>query len=297
MYNAVTIEAFRALDAIDKKGSFSAAAKSLYKVPSALTYTIKKLEDDIGVPLFDRTKQRAQLTPAGKLVLEQGRDILLATNRLLDSVKQLESGWESEIRIARDTVIPQDYLFDLIADFNQIDQNVNVSLSVEVLGGGWDALHSGRADIVIGATGELPKGLFHTHKMGEVTFVFAISPQHPLADVEGKIEQEQLSDYPAIVVADTSQILPEQNSGRFTSKQVILVSDIESKIAAQIRGLGTGFIPAHLAKPYLQSGQLIEKECDFPRPGQEVYIAWHKEQEGKAFEWFVDQLCKVNWPL
>ncbi|PJC86751.1 LysR family transcriptional regulator [Vibrio sp. HA2012] len=297
MYNAITIEAFRALDAIDRKGSFSAAAKSLYKVPSALTYTIKKLEDDIGVPLFDRSKQRAQLTPAGKLVLEQGRDILLATNRLLDSVKQLESGWESGIRIARDTIIPSDYLFDLIADFNQLDHNVNVSLSVEVLGGGWDALHSRRADIVIGATGELPRGLFHTHKIGQVRFVFAVSPHHPLANIRQPIEQEQLVHYPSIVVADTSQILPVQNSGLFASKQVIQVSSIESKIAAQLRGLGVGFIPVHLAQPYLDSGQLIAKECAFPRPGQDIYIAWHKEQEGRALEWFVDRLCKISWPL
>ena len=52
MYQAITIEALRALDAIDKKGSFAAAAESLFKVPSALTYTIKKLEDEVGSPLF-----------------------------------------------------------------------------------------------------------------------------------------------------------------------------------------------------------------------------------------------------
>ena len=68
MHHAITIDALRALDAIERKGSFAAAASSLYRVPSALTYTIKKLEDDMGTALFDRTKQRAQLTPAGKIV-------------------------------------------------------------------------------------------------------------------------------------------------------------------------------------------------------------------------------------
>ncbi|MEZ9900960.1 LysR family transcriptional regulator [Vibrio breoganii] len=106
MYNNISIDALRALDAIERKGSFAAAAESLYKVPSALTYTIKKLEDEVGTPLFDRSKQRAQLTAAGRLVLEHGREILLATNRLYDSVQELESGWESEIRLARDTIVP-----------------------------------------------------------------------------------------------------------------------------------------------------------------------------------------------
>ncbi|MEZ9936153.1 LysR substrate-binding domain-containing protein [Vibrio breoganii] len=297
MYNNISIDALRALDAIERKGSFAAAAESLYKVPSALTYTIKKLEDEVGTPLFDRSKQRAQLTAAGRLVLEHGREILLATNRLYDSVHELESGWESQIRLARDTIVPEQKIFPLISKFNNLQQKVDVNLGVEVLGGGWDALHSRRADIVIGANGELPKGLFSTHKMGEISFVFALSPKHPLANFPNTISNEQLQDYASIVVSDTSQILPVRDSGLFKSRQLIRVNSMESKIAAQIEGLGVGFIPTHLAKPFLESGQLVEKECAIPRPSHEIYLAWHKDQTGKAFEWFIEHLCNLDWDL
>ncbi|PMO88740.1 LysR family transcriptional regulator [Vibrio breoganii] len=297
MYNNISIDALRALDAIERKGSFAAAAESLYKVPSALTYTIKKLEDEVGTPLFDRSKQRAQLTAAGRLVLEHGREILLATNRLYDSVHELESGWESQIRLARDTIVPEQKIFPLISKFNNLQQKVDVNLGVEVLGGGWDALHSRRADIVIGANGELPKGLFSTHKMGEISFVFALSPKHPLANSPKTISNEQLQDYASIVVSDTSQILPVRDSGLFKSRQLIRVNSMESKIAAQIEGLGVGFIPTHLAKPFLESGQLVEKECAIPRPSHEIYLAWHKDQTGKAFEWFIEHLCNLDWDL
>ncbi|PMG77277.1 LysR family transcriptional regulator [Vibrio breoganii] len=297
MYNNISIDALRALDAIERKGSFAAAAESLYKVPSALTYTIKKLEDEVGTPLFDRSKQRAQLTAAGRLVLEHGREILLATNRLYDSVQELESGWESEIRLARDTIVPEQKIFPLISKFNNLQQKVDVNLGVEVLGGGWDALHSRRADIVIGANGELPKGLFSTHKMGEISFVFALSPKHPLANSPNTISNEQLQDYASIVVSDTSQVLPVRDSGLFKSRQLIRVNSMESKISAQIEGLGVGFIPTHLAKPFLESGQLVEKECAIPRPSHEIYLAWHKDQTGKAFEWFIEHLCNLDWDL
>ena len=206
MYQSITLEALRALDAIDKKGSFAAAAESLYKVPSALTYTVKKLEDEIGAPLFDRSKQRAVLTPAGKLVLARGREILHAANKMLDAVTLLESGREKELRIARDTIIPESILFELLSEFTQLPQNVDVSISVEALAGGWDALHSKRADIAIGVSGELPKGLFHTHKLGDMSFVFAVSPHHPLASAHTPIEAIQLRHHPSIVVADTSQL-------------------------------------------------------------------------------------------
>ncbi|MGI2172826.1 LysR family transcriptional regulator [Shewanella ulleungensis] len=297
MHHAITIDALRALDAIERKGSFAAAASSLYRVPSALTYTIKKLEDDMGTALFDRTKQRAQLTPAGKIVLEQGRQILLATNRLIDSVQQLESGWEAEIRLSRDTVIPQAPLFELIEQFNQLEHSVDITIDVEAVGGGWDALHSRRADIVIGASGELPRGVFKTHKIGEIEFVFAVAPHHPLAFVDGVLEADKLTEYASVVVADTAQVLPTRSSGLFKSKQVIKVNTMETKIAAQRQGLGIGFLPRHMVQGYFDSGELIEKQCSIPRPNQSLYLAWHKEHQGRGFEWFIEHLPNIYWGL
>ncbi|MEW6991014.1 LysR substrate-binding domain-containing protein [Colwelliaceae bacterium 6441] len=295
MHQAITLDALKALDAIDKKGSFAAAAHSLYKVPSALTYTIKKLEDDLGSPLFDRSKQRAVLTPAGRLVLIHGREILHAANKMVDAVAQLESGWEQELRIARDTIIPHDILFKLLSEFTQLPQNTDITLSEEALGGGWDALHSKRADIVVGASGELPKGMFKTHKIAEVSFVFAISPNHPLAHIDEVLEGEHLRQYPSIIVADTSQLLPSRESGIFNSKQSIRVNNMGAKIAAQVQGIGIGFLPLHLAKPYLTNGQLVEKACVIPRQSQNLFIAWNKGQEGKALTWFIERLCQIDW--
>lgn len=297
MHASLNIEALKALDAIDKKGSFAAAAESLFKVPSALTYTIKKLEQDIGVPLFDRSKQRAVLTPAGRLVLEQGRDILLATNRLYDAVKQLDSGWEREIKIARDTIVDGSVLMNVVQEFTELDTNVDIALSVEALSGGWDALHSGRVDIVIGASGELPKGLYRTHKIGTAQFVFAVASDHPLAKVDEVIEAEMLLDYPSVVVSDSSLFLPSRDVGVFASKQVIRVNSMAAKLQAQAQGVGVGFVPIHLAKAYLESGRLIEKECALPRTGQDIFLAWRKDQEGKALDWFVDALSRQKWNI
>lgn len=297
MHKHLTMEALKALDAIDKKGSFAAAAESLYKVPSALTYTIKKLEQEVGCDLFDRSKQRAVLTPAGKLVLEQGREILLATNRLFDSVKQLESGWETEIRIARDTIISAEPLYSALNDFVALGTNVNVNLSVEALAGGWDALLSRRADIVIGAAGELPKGTFKTKHIGSVEFVFAVAAAHPLAKIDETIENSHLLDFPSVVVADTSQLLPTRNSGLFQSKQIVRVGTMDEKVSLQLAGAGVGFLPKHLISAYLKSGELVEKSCVIPRPQQELYIAWQKSSDGKALNWFAEKLSEQDWKL
>ncbi|MCR6653611.1 MAG: LysR family transcriptional regulator [Cellvibrionaceae bacterium] len=175
MRHTITLDALRVLDAIDKKGSFNAAAEALFKVPSALSYTVGKLESDLGINLFDRTRQRAQLTSAGRLLLDKGRELLQATDALEEALRQLESGWETQLRIAKDTILPLAPLLQQVDAFNQLDRRVALHITEEVLGGTWDALVAGRCDLALGASGEAPKGLLEYRLLGEVDFVFAVA--------------------------------------------------------------------------------------------------------------------------
>ena len=68
-----TLDQLRALDAIDRTGSFADAAKTLHKVPSAVSYLVKELESGLGVAIFDRTRRKATLTPQGRTVLTAAR--------------------------------------------------------------------------------------------------------------------------------------------------------------------------------------------------------------------------------
>lgn len=295
MRHAVTLDALRVLEAIQTKGSFAAAADSLFKVPSALTYTISKLEADLGVTLFDRKGQRAILTPAGKLVLDEGVELLQATNELEARVRQLESGWESKLIIAKDTVIPDEPLLALIAQFCALDKHVEITIIEEVLGGGWDALQTKRADIALGVTGELPKGQYQVSQLGNLEFVFAVSASHPLADFIGLIEGHHIRKYPYIVVADSSRTLPGRSSGVFDNKQLIRVSNMQSKARAQAAGIGIGFLPLHIAQPFLDNGTLVAKATSLPRPPIPIYFAKEKSKTGKATQWFWERISQQHW--
>ncbi|MBC3764857.1 LysR family transcriptional regulator [Neptunicella marina] len=295
MRHAITLDAIRVLEMIHQKGSFAAAAEALFKVPSAITYTMQKLEADLGVVIFDRSAKRAVLTPAGKLVLEEGSALLEASNRLEEKLHQLESGWEASLTIAKDTIIPESPLFEIMSRFCQLDKQVEITVVEEVLGGGWDALYTKRADIAIGLTGELPKGQFRVEQLGEIEFVFAVANQHPLADFIGLIEPQHIKQYPSIVVTDSSRSLPGRSSGVFDSKQSIRVGSMQSKIQAQLQGLGIGFLPLHMVKNELADGSLIAKACSIPRPNIPVYIASEKSKQGKALAWFYQQLVQQQW--
>src|SRR6185503_11552810 len=109
----LSLDAIHVLDAIDRKGSFAAAAAELHRVPSAITYSVKQLEEGLGIDLFDRKGHRAVLTEAGRELLAEGRRLLRAAADLECRVQQVAKGWESELRIAVDTVVGLDRLYGL----------------------------------------------------------------------------------------------------------------------------------------------------------------------------------------
>lgn len=295
MHNVLSLDALRALDAIDRKGSFAAAAEALYKVPSALSYTIAKLESDLGVALFDRSKQKAQLTPAGQLLLDQGRTLLHAANQLQSAVKQLDTGWETQLVIAKDSIVPNAPVLDVIKRFMALEKITQVRMTEEVMAGGWEALQTGRADIAVGLSGDFAKGQFTVVPMAAVDFVFAVAPHHQLAALNRTVTQDDVQQHTAIIVADSAIDAPKRSSGLFDTRQRVVVDNMPAKIAAQKQGLGIGFLPRHLITEELARGELIAKTSSIPRDSLPLYLGWRKQQDGMALNWFTEQLTAVNW--
>ena len=295
----LTLEALQILDAIDRKGSFAAAAAALDKVPSAITYSIRKLEEDLDVLLYDRRGHRAKLTTAGEELLLQGRHLLNAAQELENRVKRAASGWEAELRIVMDGLIHFDDLIPLIKEFEQQGCGTRLRISEEVLSGVWESMVSGRADLAIGAAYDGPdairmQGEFQTRLLGNVDWVFAVAPIHPLANLPEPLTPAVLQAHRAIAVGDTGLTLPSMTAGLLSGQDTLTVPTMQAKLAAQLAGLGCGHLPRRLALPYLRAGSLIEKQTEGSRPGGNNRIVWRSSNKGKALHWF---LQKLNDPV
>ena len=107
------------LDALEKEGSFAAASAKLYKTPSALSYTVHKLESDLNIQLLDRSGHRAKFTRTGKMLLEKGREVLHTVRELEKQAIKLHEGWENELVIGVDDTFPFSLLAPLIEAFYQ----------------------------------------------------------------------------------------------------------------------------------------------------------------------------------
>lgn len=289
----ISLDLLHILDAIDRHGSFTAAAEALHRVPSALSHAIAKLEDELDAQLFVRQGRKATLTAAGQTLLTDGRHLLRAANELERRVQRIAHGWEAELRIGIDAIIPVERFYPLLERFYAAGHSTQIRLNYEVLGGCWDALATDRADLVIGAPGDMParSGLSTRQLCPDTRFVFAVAPGHPLADWPGVIPSSELVRHRAVVIADTSQELDARSIGMIDGQDALRVADIRDKTSAQVAGLGIGHLPYWLAAPEIAAGRLVEKEIDSPRPAMPLHLAWRSRQIGKALAWFLDALA------
>lgn len=135
---ALTLEALRVMDAIDRRGSFAAAADELGRVPSALSYTMQKLEEELDVVLFDRSGHRTKFTNVGRMLLERGRVLLEAADKLTTDAEALARGWETHLTIVTEALVPTPAFFPLI-DKLAAKANTQLAIITEVLAGAWAA--------------------------------------------------------------------------------------------------------------------------------------------------------------
>lgn len=290
MSNPISLDALEVLDAIDRRGSFAAAGEELHRVPSAISYTVQRLEERLAIEIFDRSHQRARLTPAGRHLLERGRELLRASTALARDVREIEHGWEPRLRIAVDALFPVGPLHPLIARFHAQGRPTRLSLHEEVLGGTWEALRLGRADLVIGAASRPSLPDVRTRAIGEVEQVFCCAPEHPLARIAGPVAPERIREHCAVAVADSSRASPPLTLGLLDDQLTLTVDTMEQKMEAQLAGLGIGFLPRHRIRGPLARGELVVIELMNPRPPFTTWMGWRAGHEGRALAWFLDAL-------
>lgn len=301
--NVLTPEALSMMDTIARSGSFAAAAREMGKVPSALTYSVRQLEDALDVLLFDRSSRQAQLTPAGTELLVEGRRLLQEMDAVANRVHRVASGWETELSIVADDLISTTTLFEITEAFCQVKVEgsdagpaTRLRMGTAVLAGTWEALISGRADLVIGVAGEFANpGGIELRSMGHVRFVFCVAPHHPLARVQEPLTPEQLVQHRAVAVADTAQRLSPITVNLLPGQDVLTVHSLRAKLEALIRGLGCGYLPEPMVRSHLAAGRMVTRQTS--REDFEVALnyAWRTERSalggGKALQWWLGQLA------
>ena len=217
----------------------------------------------------------------------------LDVSELEKQAVKLHQGWENELVIGVDDTFPFSLLTPLIEAFYQHHSVTRLIFINGVLGGSWDALTQGRADIFVGALHEPPQlSDFGFARLGVLEQVFAVAPHHPLAQAKEPLANKQLSQHRAIVIRDSARYCHPLNSNLLDEQPQIGVDDFASKVELLCAGLGCGFLPRHIARPWLVKGSLVEKSVACWREKDITYMAWRSGNDGLAQRWWREALLR-----
>ncbi len=295
--NPITIEVLETLDAIDRRGSFAKAAEELNKATSAVSYAVQKLEEQLDIALFQRQGRRSVLTPAGRLMLAEGREILQITTRLANKAREVATGWEPRISIAVESHQSYSVFFGVLHEFLEEYSTIEIDVCESVLNGGWEALEQGRVDLLVGSPGPVPlqKG-YRALPLTSGDLLPVIASHHPLAGLAGNMEafEAVLPEVRRVTTHDTSMVDVARSEGLSSDGQMFFVQNIDQKLEAIQAGIGIGHLPPHRIQRQLNNGELIPLDLGGDT-GPENFLAWKISNKGKGLEELTQRLSAVSW--
>ena len=299
--NPITIEVLQTLDAIDRRGSFAKAAEELNKATSAISYAVQKLEEQLDIALFQRQGRRSVLTPAGQLILTEGREILSVTARLASKAKEIATGWEARISIALESHQSYATFFTVLNEFLKEHSTIEIDVTESVLNGGWDALEQGRVDLLVGSPGPVPlqKG-YRVIPLVCADWVPVIASHHPLAKLVMNLKasnntfeavfEETLAKVRRVITHDTSMFGIARSAGLSSDGQQFYVQTIDHKVEAILAGVGIGHLPKQRIQKYLDSGELIALKLA-ESSVHDNFLAWKISNKGKGLQELTKRLA------
>ena len=247
----ITLDQWAALVSVVESGGYAKAGEVLHKSQSTLTYAIQKLEELLGVKVFELQGRRSVLTGPGKLLYRRGKSLLEEAARLEHAAGDLASGWEPEIRLAVEIVYPTWLLLRCLGRFGSERPETRIELIESVLGGTDEALVHGKVDIAIGSS--IPAG-FVGDVLMPVRMLCMAAPSHPLHLLGRPLTFDDLRRHRHLVIRDSGT--DRSRAGGWLNENRWTVSHKATSIFACTLGLGYAWYPDEAVRGELERGAL-----------------------------------------
>jgi DNA-binding transcriptional LysR family regulator len=294
MLDPITLDQLRILATVVDEGSFSAAARKLHRVQSAISTAMANLEDQLMIPLWDRSQRSATLTEAGKSVVGAARRVLAEVDALRTLAAGMNVGLEASVSLCVDAVFPDSALVEMCRGFAKKFPTVTLRVDVQTLSAVVDQVVQGAATVgVASSVAQSPR--LERRALSPIRMVPVVAASHPLAKKRGRIHSAELDEYVQIVLSErTETALPDQG---VLSSRTWRVHDLMAKREMLRAGLGWGNLPVHLARGDLDKGRLVrirpEAWADDEHTIHLALIYRRDTTLGPAHRWMLDQLATL----
>ncbi len=253
-----TLEQWRMFKAVVDAGGFNQAAALVHKSQSSVHHAVQKLENAIGVVLFENSGRKVKLSPQGELMYRRAAFVLNEAQKLEAVAASLQAGTETLLRIAVDIIFPSDLLYNVLSKVSEEFPLLRIEIEETVLSGANSLLDSGNVDIAISPF-PYPGGF--SEDLCEIDFAAVAHVDHPLHALDRALTLEDLKSHRQIVVRDSSAER-KVDAGWLGAEQRWTVSHIRTSVDMISQGLGFAWLPIAIIKKELEEGLLLPLPID-----------------------------------
>ncbi len=291
MLDPITLEQLRVLATVVDEGSFSAAARKLQRVQSAVSTAMANLEEQLAVPLWDRSQRAATLTSAGHAVLGAARRVLAEVDALRGLAAGMKSGLEPMVSLCVDAVFPVTALVEMCRGFAKQFPGVELRVDTQTMSVVPQRVLDGAATAGVAVSAVTPSTL-ERRALTPIRMIPVVAAEHPLAKKRGRLSIATLSEHIQIVLSERADAgVPDRG---VLSGRTWRVHDLETKHAMLRAGLGWGNLPAHMARAELEKRRLVRIRPDaWADDEHTLHLALIHRRDltlGPAHGWVFEQL-------
>src|ERR1043165_4300192 len=146
----ITLEQWRALQAVVESGGYAQAAEALHKTQSTLSYAVQKIERLLGVKIFEIKGRKAVLTEPGQVLYRRAKVLLDEAAALERGASEMAKDWKPEIGIAVEVLFPTWLLLECLAEFAKERPETRIEVYETVMSGTDELVAQGKVDLAIG---------------------------------------------------------------------------------------------------------------------------------------------------
>ena len=247
-----TIEQWAVLAAVVDEGGFAQAASVLNRSQSAISYSVARLQESLGLALLVAEGRKSVLTPYGQTLLARGRALVKEFDTLEALGRSLKLGWESELKLIVDAAFPRARLLNIVAELQSSCPSTQIQVADVVLSGAEQAITEGSGDLVV--TSRVPPGYLSDWLL-DVNFIAVARADHPLLKLGRELTTDDLARHVQAVVRDSGSSNP-RDEGWLGAERRFTVSSMDASLATILAGLAYAWLPEHMLTEQLQRGAL-----------------------------------------
>jgi DNA-binding transcriptional LysR family regulator len=252
---AFTLHDLQCFDAVVRCGGFQPAAAMLHRSHPAVFAAVAKLERQLDLSLLDRSGYRVRPTDFGLSFHRHAQSLLRELEALRIHAAQLAMGEESELHVVIGDLCPRPQALGMLGRFFAQHQATRLHLRFEAVGGPWERLFDGEADLILHW---IDKGDPRVEwvDLCEVSFIPVIAPSFLTIGSEETITPDRMRAYTQCVMRDTARHSPQRDYFMIDGAPQCMVADQGMKKEIILQGLGWGHMPRFLIEQELRDGRL-----------------------------------------